>query len=202
MKKRLSYTIDGLLVALIGLMGYSQISMMMSAPKNYGVPKAFGLSFLYIATNSMEILDDPNSLGIGTGIIIQSVDPASLSVSSAKTYEENDEGNTRYFKVNEKCRFIDENGNETTDRSKYVESTKDDINALPRIMDYNLDGDIVTFYDKGLEYPAPNTHRLIDKWFDESTNKWMLKTMGDNPKIHETFSHYPETENKLLDDFT
>ena len=196
MKKRLSYTIDGLLIAFIGILGYTQISMMLTRNSNYGVPKAFGLSFLYIATSSMEILDDPNSLGIGTGIVIASANPETLTPSTPSEYEKDEEGNELYFKVNTDGAFIDKDGNKTTSRSEYILSNKDDPNAKRRIIDYALDGDIVTFYDKGLEYPAPNTHRLIDKRFDEDSQKWYLKTMGDNPQIHKTFRNYPETENK------
>lgn len=83
MKKRkwLSYTIDGILVALIAFFGYIQISMMATKSSNFGVPMAFGSSFLYVSTESM---DNPekSSLGKGSGIIIQKVDPASLKVSN------------------------------------------------------------------------------------------------------------------------
>ncbi len=71
-RKIISYIIDGLLVALIGVFLYAQISMMVSAkdPKNHNVPKAFGVSILCIITDSM---DDgtPNSLSPETGIIIE-----------------------------------------------------------------------------------------------------------------------------------
>ena len=83
MKKRkwLSYTIDGVLVALIAFFGYIQISMMATKSSNFGVPMAFGQSFLYVSTESM---DNPevSDFGKGSGIIIQKVDPASLQVSN------------------------------------------------------------------------------------------------------------------------
>lgn len=83
MKKRkwLSYTIDGILIALIAFFGYVQISMMATKSSNFGVPMAFGSSFLYVSTESM---DNPaiGDLGKGSGIIIQKADPASLQVSN------------------------------------------------------------------------------------------------------------------------
>lgn len=72
-KKWISYTIDGLLIALIAFLGYIQVSMLVTRDKNHGVPMAFGSSFLYVSTDSMEDPDNPDCLGVGTGIIIQKV---------------------------------------------------------------------------------------------------------------------------------
>ena len=95
MKKRkwLSYTIDGILVALIAFFGYIQISMMATKSNNFGVPMAFGSSFLYVSTESM---DNPEvgDFGKGSGIIIQKADPASLKVS--KRIEDPETGKVDY----------------------------------------------------------------------------------------------------------
>ena len=83
-KKIISYVIDAILVAIIVFLGYVQISMLVSKndKSNYGVPRVFGKSFLYVATESMNNPDDPNCLKAGTGIIIEKVkDYNSLKVS-------------------------------------------------------------------------------------------------------------------------
>ncbi len=72
-KKIISYAIDGVLIAIIVLLGYVVISMMATRGKNHGVPQVFGKSFLYVATESMDDPDNKNSLKVGTGIIIEKV---------------------------------------------------------------------------------------------------------------------------------
>ena len=82
-KKIISYIIDGILIGLILLLGYMQISMTVSRNHNHGVPQVFGKSFLYVATESMNDPDNPDSLSAGTGIIIEKVkDFDSLKVST------------------------------------------------------------------------------------------------------------------------
>jgi len=191
MKKWLSYIIDGVLVVIILLLGYTQVSMMVTRNQNYGVPKAFGLSFLYIATNSMEIEGDENSLGVGTGIIIASTEASTLKRSTpiyekVKDEEGNDTDKEIYYKVDENGSFLLDSENK-----RIVSDTTE--NAKRRIVDYELNGDVVTFYDSAIK--APNTHRVIDWWVDKDTSKIKVKTMGDNPDIHKRFRAYPETEN-------
>ena len=145
-KKIISYAIDIILVAIIVFLGYVQISMLVSKndAKNYGVPRVFGKSFLYVATESMDNPEDPKCLKAGTGIIIEKVkDFNSLKVSNP-------------------VKWSDDNHEVVTD--------------------YDLSGDIVTFYLKGIG--VPDTHRLIYKNYDETTGKWTFKTMGDNPEAH------------------
>ena len=74
-KKIISYAIDAILVLIIVFLGYVQISMLVSKndKKNYGVPRVFGKSFLYVATESMNNPEDPNCLKAGTGVIIEKV---------------------------------------------------------------------------------------------------------------------------------
>lgn len=142
-KKIVSWIIDGVLVALIGVLVYVQISMLTTKGDNHGVPKAFGMSFLYVATNSMDDPDQPNGIHTGSGILIESVkDYASLKVSDP---------------------IYDEEGNLT---------------------DYAKNGDVVTFYYDAIR--AADTHRLIDKNFNEETGKWEFKTKGDNPEAHKS----------------
>lgn len=150
MKKRLSYTIDVLLVGIILLLGYTQVSMMLN--KKFNVPSAFGVSFLYIVTDSMDDGDNPNSMPAGTGIIIQHVKDPSTLKPSTPIYKYDDEGN----------KVLDDNGK-------------------PIIVDWEKDGDAVTFFYKKIEYA--DTHRIIETYLDESGTRW-FKTMGDNPKAH------------------
>ena len=81
-KKIISYVIDVILVLIILILGYVQISMLVSKNKNHGVPQVFGKSFLYVATDSMDDPDNKDCLRPGTGIIIEKVkDFNSLRVS-------------------------------------------------------------------------------------------------------------------------
>ena len=139
MRKWLSYTIDILLIAIIGVLGYIQISMLVTKDGNHGVPMAFGHSFLYVSTDSMD--DEANgSIWMGCGIILEKVSPESLRPSTP---------------------IRDKEGN---------------------IIDYEKDGDVVTFYYAPLR--APDTHRLIGKEYDASTATYTFETMGDNPVAH------------------
>ena len=89
MRKWLSYTIDAVLVGVIALLGYVQISMILTKKGNYGVPMAFGHSFLYVSTDSMD--DEPSSsIWKGNGIVIAKVAPSSL-VASTPILDENGE---------------------------------------------------------------------------------------------------------------
>lgn len=145
-KKIISLAIDALLVAIILFLGYVQISMLVSKndKSNYGVPRVFGKSFLYVATESMNNPEDPNCLKAGTGIIIEKVkDFNSLRVSNP-LYEDKDDPE--------------------------------------KITNYDLSGDIVTFYLDSVG--VPDTHRLIYKNYDEETHVWTFKTMGDAPEAH------------------
>lgn len=145
-KKIISYTIDVILVLIIIFLGYVQIAMLVSKndKKNYGVPRVFGKSFLYVATESMNNPDDPNCLKAGTGIIIEKV--------------------TNF------------------DSLKVSNPIYGDSEDPERITDFDLSGDIVTFYLDSVG--VPDTHRLIYKNYDEETGVWTFKTMGDNPEAH------------------
>ena len=145
-KKIISYAIDAILVLIIVFLGYVQISMLVSKndKKNYGVPRVFGKSFLYVATESMNNPDDPNCLKAGTGIIIEKVQDFNSLKTSNPIY--GDPENPEF------------------------------------ITNYNLEGDIVTFYLDSVG--VPDTHRLIYKNYDEETGVWTFKTMGDAPEAH------------------
>lgn len=152
-RKIISWTIDGLLVGIIAVLIYVQVSMVVTKKDNHGVPMAFGRSFLYVATDSMTIPDDPNCIGTGSGIIIEKVnDISKLKVSNP---------------------ILDEQGN---------------------IKDYDLKGDVVTFY-----YPkigAPDTHRLIG--LEQKDGVWTFTTMGDNPVAHQRMSKETWTQDNLI----
>ena len=64
-----------------------------------------------------------------------------------------------------------------------------------RVTDYDKSGDIVTFYLTSKS--VPDTHRLIDKNYDEITGKWTFRTMGDNPVAHKGMI-YEEWGQELL----
>ncbi len=142
-KKIISYIIDIFLVGIIFLLLYVQISMNVSKGGNYGVPVVFGKSFLYVATESMNDPDNPDSLKAGTGIIIEKV--------------------TNYESLKLSTPIYDEEGN---------------------IVDYEKDGDIVTFaLQVGSTY-VPDTHRLIAREYNQEEGKYYFQTLGDNPDLH------------------
>ena len=85
MRKWVSYTINGLLIALVAFFAYCQISMVASMGSNYGVPSVFGYSFLYVATDSMEG-DLPDSLPVGSGIVIKDEGPENVQVGDIITF--------------------------------------------------------------------------------------------------------------------
>lgn len=157
-KKIISYAIDGILIAVILLLGYVIISMMTTRGKNHGVPQVFGKSFLYVATDSMDDPDNKNSLKSGTGIIIESI----------KSYES--------LKISTPI-YGDEEHPEV-------------------VTDYEKDGDIVTFYLTSKQ--VPDTHRLIDKDYNEETGVWTFRTMGDNPVAHEKMIYEEWTGDLLI----
>ncbi len=75
---------------IIGVLGYVQISMLVSKDKNHGVPQAFNRSFLYVVSESMDDPDQPNGVKKGHGIIIAKVtNYESLKVSDP-IYAEDD----------------------------------------------------------------------------------------------------------------
>lgn len=153
MKKWISRIIDIVLVLVVGVLLYAVISMMVTKNSNYGVPKAFGSSFLYVATSSMDDPEQENPLSPGTGLVIQEVSLDSIKESTPVRNDEDE------------------------------------------IVDYQKDGDIVTFYHVGLG--APDTHRVIKKWQDESGKYW-FHTMGDNPEIHNKYQIYKGATDDLL----
>ena len=153
-KKWVSYLIDGVLIAVIALLGYVQISMMATKSGNHGVPMAFGYSFLYVSTDSMDNADKADDLGQGSGILLQKVDPSSLHPSTP---------------------IFNEDGT---------------------VKDFQLDGDVVTFYYEPIR--SPDTHRLVDMQQDPETGKWSFRTMGDSPKNHEAFQYETWTEDEFI----
>ena len=53
------------------------------------------------------------------------------------------------------------------------------------LVDYQKDGDIVTFYCPGSN--IVNTHRVAEKNYIESEGKYYFITMGDNPLLHHLY---------------
>lgn len=157
--KVISIILDVILVLFVGVFLYAEVSMMITKndPKNYGVPKAFGHSILYVLTNSM---DDgtPNCLARGTGIIIEDVKDYSSLRPSTPIYQMDEEGN----------KVVDEHGN-------FI------------ITDYEKDGDVLTFFEaKTLGAPDTHRLiEIIEP--TETDPYYYFKTMGDRPDIHERF---------------
>ena len=64
------------------------------------------------------------------------------------------------------------------------------------ITDYDYSGDIVTFYLPSIG--APDTHRLIDRDYNEKTGKYTFRTMGDNPTAHQRMIYEEWDEQYLI----
>ena len=84
-RKIISYSIDAFLGLVIVFLLSIQIQMMATSSQNHGVPRAYGLSFLYVGTDSMEGKKE-DSLNRGTGIIVQQADAGSLHMGDVVTF--------------------------------------------------------------------------------------------------------------------
>lgn len=176
-RKIVSYIIDAILVLIIALLGYVQISMIVSRndKSNYGVPSAFGKSFLYVATNSMDDGTD-NCLAPGTGIIIDKVNMKSFKLCTPIIEDEKIVGYQDDGSIKPSTPIYDEEG---------------------KIKDYKKDGDIVTFF---LANPGvPDTHRVIDIYYDEEVSSYIFTTLGDRDDLHEKLEKdIPWKQDKLI----
>lgn len=85
MRKWISGIATGFLSLLVLFFAYCQISMLISMKNNHGVPSVFGYSFLYVATDSM-VGDRPDSLPVGSGIIIEDVPPEEVEIGDVITF--------------------------------------------------------------------------------------------------------------------
>ncbi|MCR4562995.1 MAG: hypothetical protein K5694_07335 [Bacilli bacterium] len=83
--KIVSYVIDGILVLFILFVISVQIQMVASRNSNFGVPRAYGLSFMYVATDSMQG-DQPDSFNKGTGIVIKQVNQSEIKLGDVVTF--------------------------------------------------------------------------------------------------------------------
>ena len=151
-KKIVSYVIDGILIGLILLLAYVQISMTVSRGKNHNVPTVFGKSFLYFATESMNDPENPDCLKAGTGIIIEKVkDFDSLRVSKPiYGNEEKPDEPTDYEKDGDIVTF-------------YLESKK--IPDTHRLIykDYNPTTGVYTFRTMG-DNPDAHKTQTYEEW--------------------------------------
>jgi len=162
MKKWISYIFDGLLVIVVGIVGFIAVSMFITKNNSkFGVPSVLGNSILYISTDSMDSEMDNHEYGPGTGIIITSVsDYSSLRTCEPIEWQVDEDGNY----------VLDEHGERIV--------TKVDKS-----------GDIVTFNylfvntKTGEEFYYPDTHRLVHKYYDETDGLWHFVTKGDRDNI-------------------
>ena len=99
-RKAISYSIDAVLGLFIVFLLSVQIQMMVTRGSNHGVPMAFGHSFLYVASDSM-VGEKEDSLNVGTGIIIEKVDPATLKVGDVITFFDQDIGAPNTHRIQE-----------------------------------------------------------------------------------------------------
>lgn len=99
-RKVISYSIDAVLGLIVVFLLSVQIQMMATQRSNFGVPKAYDHSFLYVATDSM-VGDKSDSLPVGTGIIIESVDPASLRMGDVITFYDESIGAPNTHRIQE-----------------------------------------------------------------------------------------------------
>ena len=106
-RKVVSYVIDGVLGLLIVFLLSVQIQMMATQGSHYGVPMAYGHSFLYVATDSM-VGDKADSLNVGTGIIVRKVDVSTLRAGDVITFFDEDIGAPNTHRIQEDPRL--ENG--------------------------------------------------------------------------------------------
>ncbi len=126
-RKVVSYVIDGILGLIIVFLLSIQIQMMVTQRSNFGVPKAYGHSFLYVATDSM-VGERSDSLNVGTGIIIESVDPAALRAGDVITFYDESIGAPNTHRIQE---------DPTYDGTHYVIHTKgDNVNSERYTPDY------------------------------------------------------------------
>lgn len=90
-KRILTKVIDGILGTLLVFMLSVVAQMLFTKSRNFGVPQAYGLSFIYVLTDSMDgtITDYPiASFPAGTGIVIQKTDPSQIQVGDVITFYE------------------------------------------------------------------------------------------------------------------
>ena len=90
-KKIATWIIDGILGTLLVFMLTVVAQMLFTKPRNFGVPRAYGLSFVYVLTDSMDgnNTDYPiHSFPSGTGIVIQKTDPKDIRLGDVITFYE------------------------------------------------------------------------------------------------------------------
>ena len=90
-KKIATYIVDGVLGLIIVFLLSVMVQMFMTQNKNFGVPRAYGFSFLYVLTDSMEgtITEyEIDSFPSGTGIVVKQVSPTEIKVGDVVTFYE------------------------------------------------------------------------------------------------------------------
>ncbi len=85
LRRRIHMVAGGLFGLGIAFLLSVQLQMIITQAYNHGVPRAYGFSLLYVASNSMEG-DKEDSLSVGTGILVQKVDPAGLAKGDIVTF--------------------------------------------------------------------------------------------------------------------
>ena len=83
--------INGTLVAILLFMLSVLVQMLFTKSRNFGVPRAYGISLAYVLTDSMDgqVNDYPiKSFPSGTGIVIQQTNPKDIAVGDVITFYE------------------------------------------------------------------------------------------------------------------
>ena len=90
-RKIISYSIDAVLgLAIVFLLSCMvQMFVTKAQPENHGVPRVYGLSFLYVGTDSMEG-NQPDSLPKGTGIVLGQAKPSDIKKGDVVTFYDYD----------------------------------------------------------------------------------------------------------------
>ena len=155
MKKWVSLVGDGILGLAVVFLGYVLASMMisMNQPGSYGVPRVFGRSVLYVATDSM-----------GVDKVIKAYTPAQWQafeeqVSAYESDPENHGGVSPQDYNSAKHVLSQKAAIELTETFpiKHIDNAEGLTLAKVKPADVKV-GDVVTFYDEKLEYA--NTHRV------------------------------------------
>ena len=105
-RKIISYSIDGLLGLILVFLLATQIQMLVTGSRFPGVPRAYGYSFLYVATDSM-VGERSDSLPVGTGIIVKKTSASSLHIGDVVTFFDRNIGAPNTHRLDEEPKLVE-----------------------------------------------------------------------------------------------